>query len=361
MREIDNLKEKKITVAMSGGIDSSVTAALLKIKDFNIIGVFMKFWGPKGQLKSKENKCCSSESERRARKVASVLNIPFYVLDFRKKFKKRVVDYFLKEHKKGRTPNPCVVCNKKVKFGLLLEKALGLNSEFVATGHYARIEKNSDSKLGLYRGKDKEKDQSYFLWQLNQRQLQRILFPLGDYEKREVERLAKEFNLPVKDAEESQEICFIPSSINDFLKENLEARPGSIINKEGEKLGEHQGLYHYTLGQRKGIGLSGGPWYVLEKNLKENALVVTKEESDLMKKEFKAEKLNWITEKPRFPLEVKVKVRYGQKPKEAEILSQKNKKCKVRFKRKQRAITPGQSSVFYKNEELLGGGIIYSD
>jgi len=362
MRKIDNFKKKKIAVAMSGGVDSSVAAALLKIKDLDVTGFFIKLWSPEVGNGAKENKCCSSESERRARKVASILNVPFYVLDLREEFRERVINYFLKQHEKGKTPNPCVVCNKKIKFGLLLEKALKLDNDFIATGHYARIEKDKDSKrLKLCRGLDKKKDQSYFLWQLKQKQLEKILFPVGEFKKREVRMMAREFGLPVKSVKGSQEICFIPGTINEFLKGKLKDEPGKIVSDKGKELGKHQGLYYYTIGQRKGIGLSGGPWYVLEKNLEDNTLVVTKKEDKLMKRGFEARDINWIRKKPKLPLDVKAKVRYGQETKRARILSQIDNMCKVEFKRKQRAITPGQSSVFYKKEELLGGGVICED
>ena len=253
---------KKVVVAMSGGVDSSVAAALLKRVGFNVTGVFMKL------------NDFSSVAERRARKVAKILKIPFYVFNFEKEFKKKIVDCFLKEYKKGRTPNPCVVCNKEIKFGLLVGKAMGLGADFVATGHYARVKKIEGRKqkieYKLLKGKDKGKDQSYFLWQLNQKQLKHVLFPVGDYTKSEVRKLAKRFKLPVLEASESMEICFIQTTINDFLKKHLKERPGSVVEQVhyGVRriIGKHRGLWFYTIGQRKGIGLSGGPWYVSDKD-----------------------------------------------------------------------------------------------
>jgi len=235
-----------IVVAMSGGVDSSVAAALLKRAGFDVIGVFMKFWKEVG---IDEKKCCSIESEKRARKVAKILKIPFYVFNFEKEFKKRIVDCFLEESKKGLTPNPCVVCNKEIKFGLLLEKALALDAEFVATGHYARIKSSANSecitnkrirkfensqriRYSLIKAQDKEKDQSYFLWKLNQSQLNKVLFPVGNYTRREVESLAREFKLPVLSARKSVEICFIPKTIEDFLKKYLKQKPGRIVDKD---------------------------------------------------------------------------------------------------------------------------------
>jgi tRNA-specific 2-thiouridylase len=371
-------RNRKVIVAMSGGVDSSVAAALLKKRGFNVVGVFMKFWSEpeKNGLVGTWNRCCSPEAEGRARKVAKILKIPFYVFNFKKEFKKKIVDYFLKEYKDGKTPNPCVVCNKEIKFGLLLEKALALDVDFVATGHYARTNFGKNltivrflPKIKLLRAKDKNKDQSYFLWMLNQKQLRKILFPVGNYTKTQVRKLAKKFGLPVFKIPESQEICFIQTTINEFLRKYLREKRGNIVNKEGKVLGQHQGLWFYTIGQRKGIGFSGGPtfakatvgkpYYVLDKDLKKNLLIVTNNEKDLYKKELIAKNVNWILDKtPRLPLKVMAKIRYRHKPALATIGRLKSKVYSLKFKAAQRAITPGQSVVFYQGQELLGGGII---
>jgi len=359
--------EKKIICAMSGGLDSSVAAALLKRAGFNVIGVFMKFWSePGNNLIERETSCCSFEAEVRARKVAKILKIPFFVFNFEKEFKKKVVDDFLKESKLGKTPNPCVVCNKEIKLGLLLKKALSLGVNFVATGHYARkkeIRKSfclNSCRLAILKAKDKEKDQSYFLWQLNQKQLKHILFPIGDYTRKEVEDLARKFKLPVLKAKKSVEICFVQKTISDFLKKYLKEKPGKIIDREGKFLGEHKGLWFYTIGQRKGINLPGGPYYVLKKDLKRNILIVTKNKKDLLKKELICKNVNWISGKePKLPLKILAKIRYRQPSFSAFI--NKNKKFKfynLKFIRSQRAITPGQSVVFYSKDEVLGGGVI---
>ncbi len=354
---------------MSGGMDSSVAAALLKRANFDVIGVFMKFWSPpeRDGLIGATNRCCSPEAEVRARKVAKILKIPFYVFDFSREFKKKIVDYFLDGYKKGITPNPCVLCNKEIKFGLLLEKALKLGADFVATGHYARtsmypnftIVKNL-YQVKLLKAKDKDKDQSYFLWMLNQEQLKRILFPIGDLNRKEVENLARKFKLPVLKARKSVEICFIQTTINDFLKKYLKEKIGKIIDQKRKILGEHKGLWFYTIGQRKGIGLPGGPWWVLDKNLKKNLLIVTKNERDLLKKELTCKNVNWISGKePKLPLKIKAKIRYRSSLASAIITKKlKNKTYKLIFAKPQKAITPGQSVVFYKGQEILGGGMI---
>jgi len=350
--------KKKVVIAMSGGIDSSVAAALLK----DVSGVFMKLFSTS-----------SRGSEERAKEVAQILKIPFSVLNFEKEFKKKVIDDFLAAYKKGLTPNPCVVCNKEIKFGLLLEKALALGADYIATGHYAKKQKIENRKqkieYKLLKAKDREKDQSYFLWQLNQNQLKHILFPVGGYTKEEVKKLAKKFKLPVLKIKESQEICFVSKTINGFLNRHLKPKPGKIIwatpdVAQPKIVGEHQGLIFYTIGQRKGLGLSGGPWYVLDKDFKKNLLIVTQNQKDLYKKELICEKVNWISGKPpKLPLKVKAKIRYRHQPASAKIIkpetwNRKHKKYKIVFSRAQRAITPGQSVVFYSGQELLGGGII---
>ncbi|MBU2579268.1 tRNA 2-thiouridine(34) synthase MnmA [Patescibacteria group bacterium] len=408
-------KQKKVVIAMSGGVDSSVAAALLRKQGFDVIGVFMKFWREplKNKLTGKWNRCCSLEAEKKAREVAAILDIPFYVFDFKKEFKKTVVDYFIKEYKEGKTPNPCVICNKKIKFGLLLEKALSLNADFVATGHYARLHRYACPKLlhccgrakhcgqarvspantektrkipsyKLFRGKDKTKDQSYFLWQLNQKQLKRILFPVGNYTKVQVRDLAKKFNLPVLDIPESQEICFIQTTLNDFLTRRIKSKPGSITTIEGEKIGQHKGLPFYTIGQRKGIELSGGPFYVTNKNLKQNALIVAPfSNKNLYKKTLIAKNINWTSgQEPKLPLKINAQIRYGHKAVQA-IITKKLQPARIAtparsrysvsggqsvaggttsykliFGTRQRAITPGQSVVFYQGQEVAGGGII---
>ena len=357
----EKLKRQKIVVAMSGGVDSSVAAALLKeAGDFEVIGVFMKFWlaPDKNGLEARWNRCCSPEAEKRARSVASKLGIPFYVLNFENEFKKKIVDYFLKGYKKGITPNPCVVCNKEIKFGLLLEKAHQLGAKFIATGHYARLE-GGETGVKLIKSKDKNKDQSYFLWKLNQQQLKHVLFPVGGYTKTEVKKMAKKFKLPLSGVLESQEICFVRTRTNDFLRQYLKRKPGKIVNTKGKIIGEHQGLWFYTIGQRRGIKLAQGPFYVVDKNSKKNLLIVSKDEKDLYKKEVILKKVNWLSGRaPKLPIKIRAKIRHRHKPAEALIYKIQDAKYKLQFKKGQRAVTPGQSVVFYKRNQVLGGGLI---
>ncbi len=367
-------QSKKVVVAMSGGVDSSVAAALLKKQGFDVIGIFMKFWK---EGKARENRCCSVESEKLARAVAKQIGIPFYVLNAEKEFKKEVVDYFLKEYKKGSTPNPCVVCNKEIKFGLLIKKALSLGADFVATGHYAKTSLGNKLFSGrgypsptfvgvdpnlqkvclprLFAAKDKEKDQSYFLWQLSQEQLKHVLFPVGNYKKPEVRALAKKLKLPTAQTPESQEICFIQKDTNEFLKKYLKTKPGDVVDKTGKVLGRHQGLWFYTIGQRKGLEIPQGPYYAVKKDFENNTLVVSKDEKDLSGKELILEDVNWVSGKaPKFPAKIKVKIRYKSNLSDAVV----DKNNKLKFSKPQKAITQGQSAVFYKGEELLGGGVI---
>ncbi len=336
---------------MSGGVDSSVAAALLKNlpagrqgRVFDVVGIFMRFWD------AEYNRCCSLEAEERARQVARILDAPFYVFDFRKEFKKEVVDYFLAEYKEGRTPNPCVVCNKEIKFGLLLKRALAMDADFIATGHYVRLKKGK-----IFKAKDKKKDQSYFLWQLSQKELSRCLFPLGDYTKTEVRQLAKRFKLPVASTPDSQEVCFVQTDLADFLKRYIKQKSGKIVDVADNILGQHRGSAVYTIGQRRGIKLPQGPYWVVRKDSKKNILVVTKNEKDLLQKELTFKNANWIQgQPPKFPAKVEVKIRYRAESIPATIYENQ----KVISQKTQRAVTPGQSVVFYKGPELLGGAVI---
>lgn len=353
-------------MGISSGVDSSVAAALLTEQGYEVIGVFIRFWKEPRQNVVLENKCCSLESLEEARKICRILNIPLYTVNAEKEFKIHVVDYFLREYKKGRTPNPCIACNKYIKFQVLFEKMLEFKGDFIATGHYAQIKVKNNKKdiYKLCQSKDKEKDQTYFLYNLNQKQLARILFPAGKYEKSEVRAMAKARGLPVFDKEDSQEVCFIPEKgPKEFLKRNLKLKKGKIISLKGKSLGEHEGLPLYTLGQRKGIGLGGdGPYYVVNKNTLANTLVVAndKKEKLLYKERAGIGEMHWIGEKPDFPARIKVRTRYRHPMISAIIeLSDGISMYKLIFKDPQKAVTPGQSAVFYGDVgEVLGGGVI---
>jgi len=363
---------------MSGGVDSSVTAALLKNKGYDVTGITMKVLPCPVEEESKQtrkNLCCSLADIEDARKVSHVLSIPHYVLDFCKEFEKEVIGYFIAEYLKGNTPNPCIVCNTRIKFGSLLKKLKSMGIDYLATGHYARLEKNQargtrhEEQYLLKKGVDENKDQSYVLYGLTQEQMKNILFPLGEYTKDKVRRLAKRLGLPVAEKEESQEICFIPdTNYREFLKTRMNAnrntdergyfKPGKIVNLEGKVLGEHKGLAFYTVGQREGLNIAyGRPLYVLKIDVKNNSLVVG-EEKDTYGSELFVRNLNWLIEKPKIPLKIRAKIRYKHPSAEATIYPQKNGCYKVRFFEPQRAITPGQSVVFYNGDVVLGGGII---
>ena len=349
---------------MSGGVDSSVAALLLKQKGYNVVGVYIKGWSLTG---------CAEDDARDARRVAGVLGIPFYVFDFEKEFKKSVVDYMISGYQKGETPNPDVMCNKEIKFGLFLKKALELSADYIATGHYVKI-KNCKLKIA----KDLNKDQSYFLWTLTQGRLKRCLFPIGDYTKPQIRALAKKYNLPTADKPDSQGVCFIGKiDVAEFLKEKLGKKPGPILTLSGKRVGIHDGLNFYTIGQRKGIGSSGGdvPYYVARKDFKKNALIVAEaENAALFSKKLTVKNVNWISGNPptgglKLPLKCLARIRYRQPLQKARIMNYEsgiknktiihNSKFIIQFKEPQRAVTPGQSAVFYnKRGEMLGGGII---
>lgn len=357
-------KKKRVIVGMSSGVDSSVAAALLKEHGYDVVGVFMHFWKEPVQNSLVENKCCSIESLEDARKVCQILGIPLYTANAEKEFKREVVDYFLREYSEGRTPNPCVACNEHIKFNVLMKKMLEMDGDFVASGHYSINKKEADGKFHLYQGQDTEKDQSYFLYNFNQKQLAKILFPVGEYKKPDIRALAKKMHLPVFDKDDSQGLCFTPEKYpENFLRRNLQLQAGKIVNTLGKIVGEHDGLPLYTIGQRRGINIGGdGPYFVVDKNLEENILIVTNNENDpaLVRTEMEVEKVNWIGgEEVKTAKEVWVKNRYRNPAVSATIIPMKNGKYRVEFAEPQRAISPGQSAVFYTDKgEMLGGGRI---
>ncbi len=317
-------KSKKVIVGMSGGVDSSVAAALLQDQGYQVIGVFMHFWhdtSDKDQAVDMhiENKCCSREAEEGARKVAQKLGIKFYSINVSKEFKKAVVDYFLREYDQGRTPNPCIECNRSIKFGVMIEKALAMGADFVATGHYVKKRKVKNEKemviYKLQKAKDESKDQSYFLYTLNQKKIKHCLFPIGDYKKKDIRVLAKKYGFEIHDRKESQEICFIQGKhYGEFLRKYLKLITGKIVDQSGNVLGEHKGLPLYTIGQRRDIGIGGtGPYFVIGMNRQKNQLIVSnqKDDQNLLAKKFVVEKMIWISGKiPELPLKIKAKIRY---------------------------------------------------
>jgi tRNA-specific 2-thiouridylase len=358
-------KKIKVAVGMSGGVDSSVSALLLKQAGYDVIGLFMKLWHDDSCAIERENSCCDEKAQADAQRVADQIGIPLYFIDARKAFKESVTDYFIDEYKHFRTPNPCVVCNKKIKFGWMLDFAKKLDCDLVATGHYCRLAEDKDKKIHLLRGKDSKKDQSYFLYQLNQDQLSHIIFPVGEMTKEEVRGIAKKNNLPVYEKKESQEVCFIAEAdYRKFLKRHLPKecfKCGKIVDVDGRKVGEHDGLIGYTIGQRKGIAQdtkgaeTRKPLYALDVDCLQNQLIVG-EDADLSKDSFAVTDFNFINDFDDKG-DLSVKVRYGAMAIPCQIKLD-NGEIQVQTAEKIRAITPGQSAVFYRDDEVVGGGII---
>jgi len=354
----------RVLVAMSGGVDSSLAAALLVQEGYDVIGATMQIWDKDVPEDDAENRgCCSLSAIDDARSVAEKIGIPYYVLNFRDMFQETVVNYFIREYGAGKTPNPCIACNRFVKFEGLLQKALALGAEYVATGHYARIA--YDDELGrhtLRKGVDHTKDQSYALYHLNQDTLKHFLMPLGTYTKVETRQMAAKLGLSVANKPESQEICFVPDDdYKSFLAEKSPGalKPGHIVDVQGKILGKHQGLPLYTIGQRKGLGIATGrPLYVVELDYDRNQVIVGTDE-DVFASELIANDFNFITmDTLTEPMTVSAKIRYGAKEGIARITPLENGEVNVRFDEPQRAITPGQSVVFYDGDMVIGGGII---
>ena len=350
---------------MSGGVDSSTAAALLKENGYEVIGVTMQIW-PSQDLAAEADRfggCCSLEAVEEARRVAERLKILHYVMNFKRVFEEKVISDFCREYGRGRTPNPCIRCNQFIKFDALLMRAKALDADFIATGHYARIEFNPSAKrFFLRKGIDPRKDQSYVLYGMTQESLQQTLLPLGGYTKEKVRQMARQWKLPVAGKPESQEICFIPDDdYGRFVKRRIKeaTRPGPILDKKGRKLGEHRGILFYTVGQRRGLGISSQePLYVVEIEREKNALIVGREK-DIYADELLAEHLNYISKDHlEESTEVKARIRYNMEEAPATVTPLSNGRVRVRFKKPQRAITPGQDVVLYQGDTVLGGGTI---
>lgn len=372
--------EGRVLVAMSGGVDSSVAAALLKERGFEVIGATMQVWPTFLPVGDREGGCCSLAAVEDARRVAAILGIPYYVLNFQERFEQDVISYFAREYASGRTPNPCIRCNQRIKFGHLLRKAEEIGAAFVATGHYARIRRDPDTgRRLLVKARDARKDQTYVLYSMTQDELAHTLFPIGDFTKDEIRRVAASLGLPVAEKRESQEICFIPDNdYRRFLREYLPGirRRGPILDLDGNVIGEHEGVAFYTIGQRKGLGIaSTEPLYVVDLDPDTNAVIVGRA-GDLMDEGLVAGDLNWIPfDRLEEPIRVEAKIRYRTPGVGATVIPVAARpgdrqgrgsaeagagrdEVEVRFATPQRAATPGQSVVFYDGDVVVGGGVI---
>jgi len=364
-------KKIRVAVGLSGGVDSSVAAALLIEQGFDVVGVFMKNWDDEMVRTPILDGCTSAEDQEDARKVAKILSIPFHIMHFEKEYWDKVFANFISEYRRGTTPNPDVLCNKYIKFGYFLKKAVKeLKVDYIATGHYARLHerKAQSAKRKTYElaiARDLNKDQSYFLYTLNQKQLAKALFPIGDLTKPEVRELAKKFNLPTADKKDSQGICFVGEvQVKEFLKQWIKPHKGDIITIDNKKIGEHDGAEYFTIGQRHGLNVGGGiPYYVIGKNVRKNVVYVAAGTThpELFKKELEVKNINWISgQAPKFPVKVSARIRYRQPLQKAKLFKVHDSRFMIRvvFDDPQRAVTPGQSIVFYDGETMLGGGII---
>ncbi len=354
------MTHERVVVAMSGGVDSSVAAALLLERGYDVVGMMMRLWSESGR--ENDNRCCTPDAMAMARRVAAQLGIPFYAVDAQAPFYNHVVRYFQDSYLAGLTPNPCLVCNRRVRWEFLLDRALALDAAYLATGHYVRLSADEQDRYQILKAVDANKDQSYVLHTLSQEQLHHACFPLGELTKPEVREAARRLRLPVADRPDSQDLCFLGNEdYRSFLRRNVPQveNPGPILTNQGDALGQHNGLAFYTIGQRKGLGLPGGPvYYVLEKDQERNALIVGSIE-ELGQDTLFAGPINWISGiAPDESLRAEVKIRYKAAPAPAWVYSCSSGMVKIVFDHPLRDITPGQAAVIYQGDVCLGGGII---
>lgn len=351
-------QDTRVVVGMSGGVDSSVAALLLKEEGYDVVGIFMKNWDDTDE----NGVCTATDDYDDVIRVCNQLGIPYFAVNFEKQYWDKVFTYFLDEYKRGRTPNPDVMCNKEIKFKAFLEHAMSLGADYLATGHYAQVRENNGN-YEMLRGADDNKDQTYFLNQLTEDVLAKVMFPLGDLNKSEVREIAREHDLVTATKKDSTGICFIGErNFKEFLSDYLPAQPGLMKTLEGVEKGRHDGLMYYTIGQRQGLGIggSGEPWFVVGKNLDENVLYVGQgfDNNQLYSDSLVASEINWINDTPHQPFSCTAKFRYRQKDSAVNVTNMENGKVHVEFAEKQRAITPGQAVVFYDGDVCLGGGTI---
>lgn len=359
---MSNNADVRVVVAMSGGVDSSVAAALLVEQGYDVVGMMMRLWSEETVAGGAHNRCCTPDQMTDARRIAAKLGIPFYVLDTKEVFRNNIVQFFIDQHRDGVTPNPCLECNRHIRFRYLLQNALALDADYLATGHYARVVHSSDGTHQLRRAVDEHKDQSYVLSVLGQEQLSHALFPVGDYTKPEIREIAARFGLPTASKKDSQDLCFIGDNnyrrfLTDYAPEIM--TPGPIMRASGEVLGQHTGLANYTIGQRKGLGLNTvEPLYVVGINPAENRLVVGTAE-ELGGTSLTAKRVNWVSgSPPAEAFKAEVKIRYKAKPVDAWVNALPDNRMAVQFDAPLRDITPGQGAVIYDGDLVLGGGII---